>query len=416
MRNIVKFTKQNPENFTTEPLSLHEFDSKTTDIARKHVKLIKKSLRDLFIDVLHRGSTLFQIAGKNDIDIGVYTTLATIIANITHTKFYSLSGVASGKADLFEILKQVQDDDRKSIRSILFIDEIHRWNKAQQDVLLSYVESGLITLIGATTENPSFEVNSALLSRCRVFVLQGLSPENLEKILMVGLKDTKKGLGKYKKSITPTAKELLIRFSGGDARILLNALEIAVTTYKEKEITEEIIKQIFQTKSAGLYDKKAEEHYNIISAFIKSMRGSDVNASLYYLARMLENGEDPKFIARRMIIFASEDIGMADRGALIQTNECFEAVHKIGMPEAQLILAHVVIYLASAKKSRVVPNALGKAKEAVYQFPNEPVPLHLRNAPTKLMKDLGYAKNYTWSEKYVGPDEGKSFLPEKLKK
>ena len=350
------------------------------------------------------------------------TTLATIIAHITHAKFYSLSGVASGKADLFEIIKKAQDDDKKAIRSILFIDEIHRWNKAQQDVLLPYVESGLITLIGATTENPSFEVNSALLSRCRVFVLQSLSPESLEKILMIGLTDTKKGLGKYKKTITPESKELLIRLSGGDARILLNALEIAVTTYKEKEITEEIVQQIFQTKSAGLYDKKAEEHYNSISAFIKSMRGSDVDAALYYLARMLENGEDPKFIARRMIIFASEDIGMADRGALIQANECFDAVHKIGMPESQLILAHVVIYLASAKKSRAVPNALGKAKEAVYAYPNEPVPLHLRNlpadrkgAPTKLMKDLGYAKNYTWSEKYVGPDKEKSFLPEKLK-
>jgi putative ATPase len=180
-------------------------------------------------------------------------------------------------------------------------------------------------------------------------------------------------------------------------------------------ITAEIIREIFQTKSAGLYDKNADEHYNIISAFIKSMRGSDVDASLYYLARMLENGEDPKFIARRMIIFASEDIGMADRGALIQANEAFEAVNKIGMPEAQLILAHIIIYLASTKKSRAVPNALGKAKEAVYEFPNEPIPLHLRNAPTKLMKKLDYAKGYNWKEKEVGPEKGLSFLPEKLK-
>lgn len=343
------------------------------------------------------------------------TTIATIIARVTKAKFYNLSGVSSGKADLQEIIKQAQDDATKEIRSILFIDEIHRWNKAQQDVLLPYVESGLITLIGATTENPSFEINSALLSRCRVFVLKSLEPESLEKILEIGLTDIKRGLGTYKKTISPQAKELLIRLSGGDARILLNALEMAIITYKGKEITEEIIQQIFQTKSAGLYDKKAEEHYNIISAFIKSMRGSAVDAALYYLVRMLENGEDPKFIARRMIIFASEDIGMADRGALIQANECFEAVHKIGMPEAQLILAHVVIYLASAKKSRAVANALGKAKEAVYAFPNEPIPLHLRNAPTKLMKELGYAKNYTWSEKYVGPEKEKSFLPDKLK-
>lgn len=196
---------------------------------------------------------------------------------------------------------------------------------------------------------------------------------------------------------------------------MLNALQMAAETFKEKIITAETIKEIFQTRSAGLYDKKADEHYNIISAFIKSMRGSDVDASLYYLVRMLENGEDPKFIARRMIIFASEDIGMADRGALIQANEAFEAVTKIGMPESQLILAHVCIYLASAKKSRAVPNALGRAKEAVYQFPNEPIPLHLRNAPTKLMKNLGYGKEYKWSNDYVGPKGEHSFLPEKLK-
>lgn len=340
------------------------------------------------------------------------TTLAMILAHETHATFYQLSGVSSGKADLQEIIGKAKESSEKTI---LFIDEIHRWNKAQQDVLLPYVENGLITLIGATTENPSFEVNSALLSRCRVFVLKSLEAEDMEKILMEGLTNTENGLGKYKKTITLEAKELLVRLSGGDARILLNALEMAVTMYKEKKIPEEVIQHIFQTKSAGLYDKKADEHYNIISAFIKSMRGSDVDAALYYLARMLENGEDPKFIARRMIIFASEDIGMADRGALIQANECFEAVTKIGMPEAQLVLAHVVIYLSLAKKSRSVPNALEKAKEAVYQYPNEPVPLHLRNAPTKLMKDLGYAKNYTWSEDFVGPTKGKSFLSEKLK-
>ena len=196
---------------------------------------------------------------------------------------------------------------------------------------------------------------------------------------------------------------------------MLNALELAVTTYSEKTIKPETIKEVFQTKSAGLYDKKADEHYNIISAFIKSMRGSDIDAALYYLVRMMENGEDPKFIARRMIIFASEDIGMADRGALIQANEAFEAVNKIGMPESQLILAHVVIYLAGAKKSRAVPNALAQAKDAVYAFPNEPIPLHLRNAPTKLMKNLGYGKEYEWSSDHVGPKGTQSFLPEKLK-
>lgn len=343
------------------------------------------------------------------------TTLAMIIAKEVQATFYQLSGVSSGKADLLAIIEKAKADATKGVPSILFIDEIHRWSKSQQDVLLPYVESGLITLIGATTENPSFEVNSALLSRSRVFVLKSLEPEDLGKILDTALTDTQKGLGTYKKTIEEGAKELLIRLSGGDARIMLNALEMAVTTTKEKKITEATIQQVFQTKSAGLYDKKADEHYNIISAFIKSMRGSDVDAALYYLMRMLENGEDPKFVARRMIIFASEDIGMADRGALIQANECFEAVQKIGMPEAQLVLAHVVIYLASAKKSRAVANALSKAKEAVYAYPNEPVPLHLRNAPTKLMKDLDYAKGYTWSEKFVGPEKAQSFLPEKLK-
>ncbi len=342
------------------------------------------------------------------------TTLANIIAGESNASFYSFSGVETGKKDLQEILKQVQDDTEKGKRSILFIDEIHRWNKAQQDSLLPHVESGLITLIGATTENPSFEVISPLLSRCRVFVLKGLEEANLEKILHIALKNKQKGLGKYKKTIAKDARELLIRLSGADARIMLNAIEMAILNFKEKEISSETIKEIFQTRSAGLYDKKADEHYNIISAYIKSMRGSDPDASLYYLARMLENGEDPKFIARRMIILASEDIGLADRGALIQANAAFEAVHKIGMPEAQLILAHATLYLATAKKSRAVVNALGRAKEAVYEFPNEPIPLHLRNAPTKLMKNLGYAKNYTWSDKFVGPKENLSFLPEKL--
>ena len=341
------------------------------------------------------------------------TTLAYLIAKETDAEFHTLSGVTSGKADLLAIIKEAQKRNTK--KNILFIDEIHRWNKAQQDTLLPYVENGTIILIGATTENPSFEIISALLSRSRVFVLQSLGKEQLQTIITKALTDKKNGVGEYKKKIGPEAEELVIRLSGGDARIMLNALEMAATTYKEKEITPEIIKEIFQTRSAGLYDKKADEHYNIISAFIKSMRGSDVDAALYYLARMLENGEDPKFIARRMIIFASEDIGMADRGALIQANEAFEAVNKIGMPESQLILAHVVIYLASAKKSRAVPNALGKAKEAVYEFPNEPVPLHLRNAPTKLMKNLGYGKEYTWSSNYVGPKGNQSFLPEKLK-
>jgi putative ATPase len=342
------------------------------------------------------------------------TTLAYIIANEINADFHAMSAVEAGKADLHKIIDQAKENQKKNVKTILFIDEIHRWNKAQQDALLPYVENGILNLIGATTENPSFEVISALLSRSKVLVLQALSFEQLEIILDRALKNKINGLGKLNKKIDKEAKELLIRLSGGDARIMLNALEIAVNSYKASKITPEIVKEVFQTKSAGLYDKKADEHYNIISAFIKSMRGSDVDAALYYLMRMLENGEDPKFIARRMIIFACEDIGMADRGALIQADEAFEAVNKIGMPEAQLILAYVVIYLAKAPKSRAVPNAMGKAKEAVYEFPNEPVPLHLRNAPTKLMKQIGYAKDYQWGEKYVGPTANLPFLPKKL--
>lgn len=336
------------------------------------------------------------------------TTLARIIANQTKSTFHEFSAVATGKHDLARVIKEAGEGEKEKKRTILFIDEIHRWNKAQQDGLLSHVESGLITLIGASTENPSFEVISPLLSRCRVFVLKSLSMAELGTIVDRALNDTKR-------TITADAKELLIRLCGGDARIMLNAFKIAATNYQTKTIDAEIVKEVFQTKSAGLYDKKADEHYNIISAFIKSMRGSDVDAALYYLARMLENGEDPKFIARRMIIFASEDIGLADRGALIQANEAFDAVHKVGMPEAQLILAHIVTYLAKAPKSRATTNALTRAKQAVYELPNEPVPLHLRNAPTKLMKQLGYGKDYVWSQNSVGPKKNVSFLPEKLK-
>lgn len=342
------------------------------------------------------------------------TTLAMIISKETNADFHSLSAVTTGKDALMQIVNKARENYRYNKKTILFLDEIHRWNKAQQDALLPYVESGLITLIGATTENPSFEVNNALLSRARVFVLQSLSYEELDMIIERALTDEEKGLGKYKRSMKKDVKELLVRLSGGDARVMLNALEMAVVMNTEKAITKNILLDVFQTKSGGLYDKKADEHYNIISAFIKSMRGSDVDAALYYLVRMLENGEDPTFIARRMIIFASEDIGLADRGALIQANAGFEAVQKVGMPEAQLILTHIAIYLAKAPKSRAVPNALGKVKQMIYEFPNEPIPLHLRNAPTKLMKGLGYAKDYEWSERYVGPKDGKSFLPERL--
>jgi putative ATPase len=349
------------------------------------------------------------------------TTLANIIAKNIDAEFHILSGVTSGKADLMNIIKEAQNKKaelKSSITTkmtILFIDEIHRWNKAQQDTLLPYVENGTITLIGATTENPSFEIIGALLSRCRVFVLNGLSKQDLEKIIERVMTDKTNGFGKYKKNVKEDANDLLLRLSGGDARIMLNALEIAAEQYQDKLITVDTIKEIFQTKSGGLYDKKAEEHYNTVSAYIKSMRASNTDAALYYLARMIEGGEDPKFIARRMVIFASEDIGMAQPTALVVANEVFRAVETIGYPECTINLAHGTVYLASAKKDRSSIDAYAHAREDVVNFPNEPIPLSLRNAPTKLMKELGYAKGYTWKEGEVGPEEGLSLLPERLK-
>jgi putative ATPase len=343
------------------------------------------------------------------------TTLAHLMAATVDASFFHLSATEAGKAELKHILKTADENRKNGIRTVLFIDEIHRWNKAQQDSLLPHVETGLITLIGATTENPSFEVIGALLSRLRVFVLEPLTSSNLEKIITNALKDKDRGLGSYRKTLDKSAKELLIRLCGGDARILLNALETAVTTYKEKNITPQIIQEIFQTKSVGLYDKKADEHYNVVSAFIKSMRASNIDAALYYLARMVEGGEDPKFIARRMVIFASEDIGMAQPTALVVANEVFRAVETIGYPECTINLAHGTVYLANAKKDRGAWDAYGKAAEDVRNFPNEPVPLALRNAPTKLMRNLGYAKGYSWEEGNVGPDNNFSLLPEKLK-
>jgi len=367
------------------------------------------------------------------------TTLAHIIAKSINANFYQLSGVTSGKKDLLNIIsktlslsketKQSLTNENSNIEnspSILFIDEIHRWNKAQQDTLLPYVESGLITLIGATTENPSFEVISALLSRCRVFVLKSLTDENLNQIIDNALANNNQSQLK-KTKLNSDARELLIRLSGGDARVMLNALEIAINTSPKKTpplskggrgdliITPSTITDIFQTQSTSLYDKKADEHYNTISAFIKSMRASQIDAALHYLARMIDGGEDPKFIARRMVIFASEDIGMAQPTALVVANEVFRAVETIGYPEAAINLAHGTVYLASAKKSRASYDAYSRALQDVRDNPNEPIPLHLRNAPTKLMKDLGYAKGYSWQKGNVGARKGLSYLPEKLK-
>lgn len=336
------------------------------------------------------------------------TTLALLLAKAVDAEFFILSAVSTGKDALMKILAQAKENESHDKKTVLFLDEIHRWNKAQQDALLPYVESGTLILIGATTENPSFEVNSALLSRSRVFVLKSLQPEELELLVDRGLSDNELGLGLHKKTIDSSAKELLIGLSGGDARVLLTALEMSVIHYPDKVITSDIIKDIFQTKSAGLYDKNAGAHYDTTSSYIKSMRASNVDAALYYLARMVENGEDPKFIARRMVIFASEDVGMAQPTALVVANSVFRACETIGYPECAINLAHGTVYLAKAKKDRSAYEGYFRAVEDVRNFPNEPIPLKLRNAPTKLMKNLGYGKGY---EKYTDED----LLPEKLK-
>ncbi len=339
------------------------------------------------------------------------TTLAYIIAKKTKSEFKRLSAVNSGLDDLKKIIEIAEQNQRFGKRTILFIDEIHRWNKAQQDALLPHVEKGLIVLIGATTENPSFEVIGSLLSRCRVFVLKRLSEENLIKIIAKAVRDKENGLGKLNLKINKNTIEFLAHMANGDARSVLNALEYAASL--SKNITPEIIKESFQ-KSHLLYDKGGEEHYNIISALHKSMRGSDADAALYWLARMLEGGEDPLYIARRLIRFASEDVGLANSRALEQATAAYDACHYIGMPECGVILAQVVVYMAKCKKSNDLYVAYEKAIEDVKKYGNLPVPMHLRNAPTKLMKELGYGKGYKYSPDYNYKEE-QEYFPEKLK-
>ncbi len=332
------------------------------------------------------------------------TTLARMIANSTNAEMIELSAVASGKKDIEKVLETARQNQVFGKPTILFLDEIHRFNKAQQDLFLPSLESGLITLIGATTENPSFEINQPLLSRCQLIILEQLSEEEIIKIL----KQSVKKLGLNKK-ITKKAYQMIAFLSQGDARKALNLLELALDL--SLEITEETIKNLDQDNLA-FYDKKGDQHYNLISALIKSMRGSDVDASLYYLARILQSGEDPKFIARRLIIFASEDIGLAGNGALSLANTCFDAVSKVGMPEANYIMFHTVTALAKSKKSRQTTDAMHRAKALTKEYPNLPVPTHLRNPSTKLMSDLGYAKNYKWETDFKHP---KGYLPEQIK-
>jgi putative ATPase len=337
------------------------------------------------------------------------TTLARIIANETDSDFLEFSAVTTGIADLKKIFEELKGQRTLFAKkqTIVFIDEIHRFNKAQQDAFLPYVENGTITLIGATTENPSFEIISPLLSRSRVFVLQPLSPEEISELINRALKDKVNGLGEQKIKIAKDAKDYLIETCNGDGRIILNTLEIAAQYADKGKITKELIEEALQHKALA-YDKGGEEHYNTISAFIKSMRASNIDAALYYLARMIEAGEDALFIARRMVIFASEDIGMAQPTALVVANEVFKACETIGYPECGINLAHGVAYLASAKKDRSAYDAFRAAQEDVKQYGNLPIPMSLRNAPTKLMRAEGYGKGY---EMYTD----KSLLPDKLK-
>lgn len=417
------------------------------------------------------GKVLYELAAKRQPASLIFwgppgtgkTTLARIVASETGAEFVELSAVIAGKTDVNKVVAQAKENQKayaawerglgademqgsgdartepyqeygegaqqtltpqiaaRSDRvassaskqgapskfTILFVDEIHRFNKAQQDAFLPHVESGLITLIGATTENPSFEVINPLLSRSRVLVLEPLAKASIVKIIKKAASAEKLSA----KKLPANSVDLLAELAGGDARVALGNLELAMQLAGRKTITSEVVEQAAQTKLPG-YDKKGENHYNVISAFIKSMRGSDANASLYYLARMLQAGEDPKFIARRMVIFASEDIGLAAPAALNLAVSTFLAVERIGLPECEYNLFHCAAVLAKAKKSREVASAMASAKQAASDYPDSPVPLALRNAPTKLMKDLGYNKGYKWQANFQAPD---GFLPEELK-
>lgn len=341
------------------------------------------------------------------------TTLASIIARRTRAEFINFSAVTSGIKEIREIMKQAEDNKKFGTRTILFVDEIHRFNKAQQDAFLPFVEKGSIILIGATTENPSFEINGALLSRCKVFVLKPLSPDDLIKLLRRALEF----LGKNYKADDDILKSIAI-FSGGDARSALSLLEMMSNNSEVNHdgqiiLTREILEQCTSRKSL-LYDKNGEEHYNLISALHKSMRNSDPDAAVYWLARMLESGEDPLYIARRLIRFASEDIGLADPGTLSMSVACYNACHFIGMPECSVNLTQLVIHMSIAPKSNALDVAYNLAKKDALQSLAEPVPLHIRNAPTKLMRDLDYGKNYKYAHDYTEKLTSMQCLPDSL--
>lgn len=343
------------------------------------------------------------------------TTLAEIISEKSGRKFFKLSAVSSGVKDVRDVIDEAKRQNLFSGKSpILFIDEIHRFNKSQQDSLLHAVEKGWIVLIGATTENPSFEVVSALLSRSQVYVLKALSYEKLEELIDIAVQRYNQ---EENTGFTVKEKEAFIQYSGGDARKLINSVELVLNQFKNsgnKQISNEDVLSVLQ-ETMALYDKNGEQHYDIISAFIKSMRGSDPNGAVYWLARMIAGGEDIKFIARRMLILAAEDIGLANPNALVIANNCFQAVNVIGNPEARIILSETAVYLAVSPKSNSTYMAINDALALVKKTGNLPVPLHLRNAPTKLMKDLDYGKDYKYAHSYEGSFVDQDFLPEEIK-
>ena len=375
--------------------------------------------------LIGKGKILYQLINSDIVPSMIFwgppgvgkTTLARIIANQTKAKFINFSAVTSGIKDIRKVMKEAQELQDTGQKTIVFVDEIHRFNKAQQDAFLPYVERGSIILIGATTENPSFEVNSALLSRCKVFVLKSLNVDDIMRLLKYAL-ISPKGLKSLNVNIDDDLLYMIAGFANGDARVALNTLEMAVFngTFEDNQtfINKEIIEQCINQKSL-LYDKKGEEHYNIISALHKSMRNSDVDASIYWMSRMIEAGEDPLYVARRLIRFASEDIGMADSRALEIAVATYQACHYIGMPECNVNLAHCVTYLALAPKSNALYVAYEKAKRDALKTIADPVPLHIRNAPTKLMKELNYGKGYQYAHDYSNKITDMQCLPDNIK-
>jgi putative ATPase len=421
------------------------FDYKVKDKLKQEAPLadrIRPATLDEFVGqqaVVGEGSVLRGLIAADDVPSVVLwgppgtgkTTLARIIAKLTASRFVQLSAVASGVAELRAVVLEAQEFRKlEGTRTIIFVDEIHRWNKAQQDAFLPYVEDGTVTLIGATTENPSFEVNAALLSRCKVFTLTKLDAADIAGLLERALADKENGFPDTDVTVEDGVIGFLAQVADGDARSALGALELAVKSSPatvQKPVKGRVdqggrkmvrlqLETVAKTlaRSHVLYDKGGEEHYNIISALHKSMRGNNANAALYWLGRMLEAGDDPLYVARRLVRFASEDIGLADPQALVQAAAAFQATHQLGMPECNVILAQAVAYLAKAPKSNALYTAYQAVQKDIREQPNDPVPLHLRNAPTKLMKTLGYGKGYVYTPD--APDAPQDFLPERLRK